>query len=177
MNDEVSVSLPIVDLEECKIETNRIQVDTFIAQEAVMREDRLRELQKRIRTDHLNDQERRAIMNICEYSNDIFKLRGDRLTMMTAIKNAKPTPGIDPCRGIASRNYQIPEALNAELQGIIDRMLRDNIIRHSNSPWNSPIILMEKKEDASKREKWQLVVEFHHLNEVMVGNSHPLLLI
>jgi hypothetical protein len=35
---------------------------------------------------------------------------------------------------------------------------------------------MEKKEDASKREKWQLV-EFHHLNEVMVGNSHPLLLI
>jgi hypothetical protein len=41
MNDEVIVSLPIVDLEECKIETNRIQVDTFIAQGAVMREDRL----------------------------------------------------------------------------------------------------------------------------------------
>ena len=163
MNDEVSVSLPIVDLEECKIETNRIQVDTFIAQEAVMREDRLRELQKRIRTDHLNDQERRAIMNICEYSNDIFKLRGDRLTMMTAIKNAKPTPGIDPCRGIASRNYQIPEALNAELQGIIDRMLRDNIIRHSNSPWNSPIILVKKKKDASQQERWQLVVDFLRL--------------
>jgi hypothetical protein len=78
--------------------------------------------------------------------------------MMTAIKNAKPTCGIDPCRGIASRNYQIPEALNAELQGIIDQMLHDNIIRHSNSPWNPSIILMEKKENASKREKWQLVV-------------------
>jgi hypothetical protein len=54
-------------------------------------------------------------MNICEYSNDIFKLRDDTLTVTTAIKNAKPAPGIDPCRGTASRNYQIPEALNAEL--------------------------------------------------------------
>jgi len=41
INDEVSVSLPIVGLEECEIEANTIQVDTFIAQGAVMREDRL----------------------------------------------------------------------------------------------------------------------------------------
>jgi len=72
-DEEVSLSLPIVDLEKCEIETNTIQVDTFVAQGAVTREDRLQNLQKRIRTDHLNDQERRAIMNICEFYNDIFK--------------------------------------------------------------------------------------------------------
>jgi hypothetical protein len=109
--EEISLSLPIVDLEEFEIETNTIQVDTFVAQGAATQEDRLRELRKRIRTDHLNDQERRAIMNICEYYNDIFKLPGDNLTTTTAIEQAVPTPGIDPCRGIASRNYQIPEAL------------------------------------------------------------------
>jgi hypothetical protein len=91
-------------------------------------------------------------MNVCEYSNDIFKFPGDKLTMTTAIEHAIPTLGIDPHRGIASRNYQIPDTLNGELQGIIDQMLRDNIIRHSNSPWNSPIILVKKKEDASKKE-------------------------
>ena len=43
MNDEeISLSLPIVNLEECEIETNTIQVDTFVAQGAVTREDRLR---------------------------------------------------------------------------------------------------------------------------------------
>ena len=41
INDEVNVALPIVGLEECEIEANTIQVDTFIAQGAVMREDRL----------------------------------------------------------------------------------------------------------------------------------------
>jgi hypothetical protein len=42
MNDgNVSVSLPVMDLEECEIETNKIQVVTFVAQGAVTREDRL----------------------------------------------------------------------------------------------------------------------------------------
>jgi hypothetical protein len=110
MNDEVILSLPIVDLEECEIESNTIQVNTFVAQAAVTREDRLRKLRNRIRTDHLNDQERRAIINICEYYNDIFKLPGDNLTTTTASEHAIATLGIDPCRGIASRNYKIPEA-------------------------------------------------------------------
>ena len=56
MNDEeVSLSLPIVVLEEYESECNTIQVDNFVEQGAVKREDRSRELRKRIRTDHLND--------------------------------------------------------------------------------------------------------------------------
>ena len=178
MNDEeVSLPLPVVELEYCEGEFNTIQVDTFIAQGAVSCEDRLRELRERIRTDHLNNQEKRAIMNICEYYNDIFRLPGDKLTTTTAIKHAIPTPGIDPCRGTVSRNYPIREALKGELQDIIDQMLRDKIIRHSTSPWNSPIILAKKNEDASKKEKWRLVVDFRRLNEVTIGDSYPLPLI
>jgi hypothetical protein len=123
-----------VSLEECEIETNALEVGNVIAHGAVTREDRLREVRKRIRTDHLNDQERRAIMNICEYYNDIFKLPGEKLTTATAIEHTIPTPGVDPCRGLASRNYQIPEALKDELGKITDQMLRDKIIRHSTSP-------------------------------------------
>jgi hypothetical protein len=71
----------------------------------------------------------------------------------------------------------IPEALRGELQVTIDQLLSDKIIRHSNNPWNSPIILVKKKEDASKRDKWRFVVEFRRLNEVTVGDSYPLPLI
>jgi hypothetical protein len=88
-----------------------------------------------------------------------------------------PTPGIDPCRGIASRNYQIPEALKDELQRIIDEMRCDKIIRHSSGPWDSPIILVKNKEDASKKEKLRLDVHFRRLNQVTVGDSYPLPLI
>jgi len=60
---------------------------------------------------------------------------------------------------------------------MVNQMLRDKIIRRSSSPWNSPIILVKKKEDASKKEKWRLVVDFRRLNGVTVGDSYPLLLI
>jgi hypothetical protein len=109
-------------------------------------------------------------MNICEYYN-IFKLPGDNLTT-TAIEHAIPTPRVDPYRGIGSRIYQIPDALKGELRGIIEQMLRDKIIRLSNSPWNSPIVLVKKKEDALKKEKWRFVVDFRCLNEVTVRNSY-----
>jgi len=42
---------------------------------------------------------------------------------------------------------------------------------------NSSIILVKNKEDASKKEKWRLVVDFRRLNEVTVGDYYPLLLI
>ena len=143
MNDEVSVSLTVVDLKGCEIETNTVQVNNFVAQGSVTWGDRLREGQKRIRTVHLNNQKRRAIINICEYYN-IFKLLGDNLTTTTAIEHTIPTPGVDAFRGIASRNYQIPDALKGELQGIIDQMC-DKIIWHSNSPWKFTHYFGEKE--------------------------------
>jgi hypothetical protein len=47
---------------------------------------------------------------------------------MTAVEHAISTPGVDPCMGITSMNYQIPEVLKGELKGIIDQILRDKII-------------------------------------------------
>jgi hypothetical protein len=55
-------------------------------------------------------------------------------------------------------------------------MLKDKIIRHSTSPWNSLIILVEN-EDSSGRQKWKLVVDFRKLNDVTVGDYFPLPLI
>ena len=172
---EMRVSLPTVGLEDYQEATAQITVISNA--ESPNTEGRLRELRERVRVGHLNDVERRSIVRICEDYNDIFHLSGDKLTTTTAAEHAIPTPGIDPCRGIASRNYRIPEALKGELNQITDNMLKDKIIRHSTSPWNSPIILVKKKEDASGKQKWRLVVDFRRLNEVTVGDSYPLPLI
>jgi hypothetical protein len=172
---EVKLRLPTIGLEDYQEEATQITVVNTAGVHSA--EDRLRELRERIRVEHLNDLERRSIVRICKDYNDIFHLSGDTLTTTTAAEHAIPTPGIDPCRGIASRNYRIPEALKGELNRIIDKMLKDQIIRHSTSPWNSPIILVKKKEDASGKQKWRLVVDFRRLNKVTIGDSYPLPLI
>lgn len=58
-----------------------------------------------------------------------------------------------------------------ELDQQIRKMLKQGVIRQSVSPYNSPL---PKKLDASGERKWRLVVDFRKLNEVTVGDFHPL---
>ena len=53
-------------------------------------------------------------------------------------------------------------------------MLQEKIIEESNSPWNSPILLVPKKLDASGQQKFKPVVDYRKLNEKTVGNAYPL---
>jgi hypothetical protein len=53
-------------------------------------------------------------------------------------------------------------------------MLQDGIIAPSNSPWNSPILVVPKKTDASGKRKWRIVVDFRKLNDVTIGDSFPI---
>jgi hypothetical protein len=104
--EEVKIGLPAVQLEGYEEEPTQIHaLDTLRISDTG---NRIEKLRKTIRVDRLCDRERSSIMRICEHYNDVFHLPGDKLTTTTAGEHAIPTPGIDPCRGIASRNYRIP---------------------------------------------------------------------
>jgi len=56
----------------------------------------------------------------------------------------------------------------------VTKLLRDGIIEESISPWNSPILVIPKKLDASGQPKFRLVVDYRKLNEKTIGNVCPL---
>lgn len=53
-------------------------------------------------------------------------------------------------------------------------MLDQNIIRHSSSPWSSPIWVVPKKPDASGEKKWRLVVDYRKVNEKTIDDRYPI---
>jgi hypothetical protein len=53
-------------------------------------------------------------------------------------------------------------------------MLKDDVITHSNSGWNFPLLVVPKKIDASGKKKWRICVDFRKLNEITIGDSYPL---
>ena len=55
-----------------------------------------------------------------------------------------------------------------------EKMLEDAIIQHSSSPWNFPILVVQKKFDSSGKTKWRVVVDFRKLNDVTVVDSFPI---
>ena len=135
--------------------------------------DRLSKLRDEMWTD-LSNEERDPLVKICVVFNDIFHLPGDTMKFTTATEHTIPTPTIDHMRGINTKSYRIPEIHREEVQKQTEQMLLDGIIVPSSSPWNSPIVVIPKKTDASGKKKWKTVVDFRKHNNVTIGDSFPI---
>lgn len=173
LEQDVTIDAPVVELQEIENDEDERMVMTFTTH-IVEDKDRLSKLRHELRTDHLNSEERVSLVKICEEYNDVFHLPGDRLTFTTAAEHAIPTPTIHPNRAINTKSYRIPEIHKEEVQRQTEQMLQDGIIAPSNSPWNSPILVVPKKPDASGKRKWRIVVDFRKLNDVTIGDSFPI---
>lgn len=132
---------------------------------------RLDLLRKSLRTEHLNKEERNTLVEICEEYNDIFHLDGDLLTCTNTVTHDIPTISEAP---ITAKTYRYPEIHKQEVNKQITKMLNDDIIRPSTSPFSSPVWVVPKKSDASGKKKWRLVVDYRKLNDAAIGDSYPL---
>jgi len=56
----------------------------------------------------------------------------------------------------------------------VKKLLQEEIIEESLSPWNSPILVIPKKLDASGQQNFRLVVDYRKLNEKTLGNAYTL---
>jgi len=121
---------------------------------------------------HLNDEERKTILKICEDYNDVFHLDGEILTSTSAAQHEIMTRS--DTAPVNTRPYRLPEKHKAEVNRQVQEMLQDKIIRHSNSQWNAPLLVVPKKADASGKTKLRVVVDFRKLNELTIGDLFSL---
>lgn len=133
---------------------------------------RKEKIKNELRTEHLNKEEKESIYNICFEYSDIFHLEGDKLTSTPSIVHEIKTPTDQ--LAIYQRQYRLPHSQRDEINKQIKQMETDGIIEPSNSPWNSPMILVPKKLDATGKPKFRLVVDYRKLNNITVGDKMPL---
>jgi hypothetical protein len=164
-DEEVEVPEPVVELDTIDFMENSGPVEY----EPRYRE---KEISNQLRTDHLNSEEKKMLVQTCLQYQDIFYLPGDRLSSTEATKHSITVePGTE---AINTRPYRLPETQKAEVEKQVKQLLQEVIIEESDSPWSSPILIIPKKMDASGQRKFRLVVDYRKLNEKTVGNAYPL---
>jgi hypothetical protein len=127
---------------------------------------------KLLRLEHLNDEERKQVEKTCAAYQDIFHLPGEVLTNTTAVRHEiRIEPGIEP---INVKPYRLSETQKQEVRRQVEELRWAGIIIESSSPWNSPLLLVPKKVDATGKKGWRLVIDYRRVNEKMVGDSYPL---
>lgn len=124
-----------------------------------------------LRLDHLNSEEQHYIKKTIFRFKDVFFKEGDDLTFTNKIKHELPITNDGP---IYTKNYRYPHVHGAEVEKQINDMLKQKIIRKSNSPYNSPIWIVPKKTDASGKQKWRMVIDYRKLNNVTKEDKFPI---
>lgn len=113
---------------------------------------------------------KQSILKICEEYADCFHLDGDTLTVNNFYKQKISMADNNP---VYIKNYRLPQAQQNEINEQVDELLKNNIIETSVSPFNSPLLVVPKK-DSQGEKKWRLVVDFRQLNKKIIDDKFPL---
>lgn len=160
--EKSTVTLPVLNLE-----VNNFEVKSFPDDE---HQDRFNIFDK-LRTDHLNTEEKKQLYDLISRHPKSFYSEGETLSFTNAVKHRIETVDEIP---IHTKSYRYPFCHKEEVQRQIQDMLNQGIIRHSNSPWSSPIWVVPKKKDASGKQKWRLVVDYRKLNDKTIADRYPI---
>jgi hypothetical protein len=163
---EKEVNIPVINLEPVEIVDN---FDENLNNELNI--DRKQKILNQLRVSHLNPTEANAIEDTCLKFQEIFYLEGDKLTFTNQIKHEIITESEKP---IFSKSYRYPQIHKKEVKKQITKMLEQNIIQPSTSPWSSPVWVVPKKLDSSGEQKWRIVIDYRKLNEITLGDKYPL---
>jgi O-acetyl-ADP-ribose deacetylase (regulator of RNase III) len=144
----------------------------FSARRAENRQNRIKLLEKSLRLDHANIEERKSVENICYEYADIFHVEGDTISCTDAIQHEIKTPGVS--QPIHQRPYRLPYSQQAEIDKQVNELLEDGVIAASDSPWNAPLLIVPKKVDATGEQRYRVVVDYRKLNSITVGDAFPM---
>ncbi|KAJ4435279.1 hypothetical protein ANN_23857, partial [Periplaneta americana] len=149
LNDTVYVAEGIV---SCTDNTFMVSVINLSESEETITEvPVLEKLLSNIRLAHVKEG-KEELLSLCQEYNDIFRLPGDRLTEVKGLVHTIPTPHINPHKPLTLKNYRLTKAHQDEVQKQVEIMLKQDIIKPSQSPWNFPLLVVPKKIDASGKE-------------------------
>lgn len=133
--------------------------------------DRVETILNSLRLEHLNSEERISVRRLVNDHADRFHLPHDRLDITNAAQHFIPTINNVP---VHMKQYRFPPIHRDEVETQVSELLRNDIIEHSNSPYNSPLWIVPKKSDSAGNKRWRMVIDYRLLNEKTIGDAYPL---
>lgn len=124
---------------------------------------------------HCTNTEKKFIQELCEEFPYQFHLEGDKLGTTNITKHEiKLIPG---SKIINIRQYRMPHTYKKTLQKILDDFENQGIIEKCQSAYNSPVVLVHKKDDFGTKTDFRLVIDYRKLNEITEIENFPIPLI
>ena len=133
--------------------------------------DRVAEIKKLLRLDHLNQEEKKSVDRHLNEFQDRYHLPNEKLMATSVMRHRINTTDERP---INTRQYRYPPVLKEEINRQVETLLDDGIIQPLQSAYNSPVWIVPKKADSKGIKKWRMVLDYRALNEKTISDAYPL---
>ena len=124
-----------------------------------------------ISTEHMNPEEKLHVQGILNKYHDLFHLPDEKLGHTNAIQHGIQTTDPAP---INTKQYRFPPIHKKEINKQVQKLLDQEIIKPSLSPYNSPVWIVSKKPGPDGEPLWRVVIDFRDLNKKTVPDAYPI---
>lgn len=132
---------------------------------------RTEQVRKLLRLNHLNREETEHVEDLLRKNSDLFQLPGDSLGYTTATIHEIPTTDGNP---VHTKQYRFPHAHKKEIDVQVGKLIKNDVVPVSTSPYSSPLWIVPKKPDSQENKRWRMVIDYRALNEKTIGDAYPL---
>lgn len=133
---------------------------------------RIKFLEENLKGEHWSKEEKKIMKHIINAHHNAFYIEGDQQTYTNITCHNIPLKiGATP---LFTPQYKIPQSQRETIEKEIDKLIDNDIVEESVSAWNSPIMLVPKKENDKGEKQQRLVVDFRRLNEVTETETFPM---
>jgi len=117
-------------------------------------------------SEHLSKYQKEQLDDLLRRYNHLFLKPETRTQKAFGVKHEIITTEKIPTR---QRPYRVAAKEREILEEQVEKMLKEDVIRPSSSPWSSPVILVKKKNGT-----WRFCVDYRRLNKITVKDVYPL---
>lgn len=107
----------------------------------------------------MTEKQKQSMSELVTKQHELFLDPDEKLTYTTKVIGEIRTTSDTP---VYTKFYPYPMSLKGEIEKQIEKLLSDGIIRTSKSPYNSPVWIVPKKQDASGEKKFKRVVDYRN---------------
>ncbi|UYV80952.1 K02A2.6-like [Cordylochernes scorpioides] len=116
----------------------------------------------------ISNEDRVRLLDIIRKYSDVFEFQ--KSSLKTSSLKGKHHIDTGDHAPIKQRPYRVSPRERSIIQTEVDNMLKLEIIQPSDSPWSSPVVLVEKKDGT-----WRFCVDYRRLNKITRKDVYPLL--
>ncbi|GBN08325.1 Retrovirus-related Pol polyprotein from transposon 412 [Araneus ventricosus] len=114
----------------------------------------------------LDDLQRKELLSLLVEFTDVFDLEDKPVKVSSKVKHRINTADSQP---VKQKPHRVSFGEKRIIQEEVEKMLKPDIIEHSESPWSSTVVLVKKKNGT-----WRFCVDYRRLNKITKKDVYPL---